>query len=354
MRSAFTYSKVVFALSVAALLVAASSSSFAAAPPSNAGVTTNASMKLPPVLVGVKRVVVLGDSITFAGRWVAYVETYLRTHVPDFNAEIIAVGLPSETVSGLSEEGHAGGSFPRPTVHERLERVLAATKPDVVVACYGMNCGIYHPLGDERFKKYQAGMELLRKRAADVGAKVVHLTPPVFDPEPIRNRVLPAGRTDYRQPYEGYDDVLAHYSDWLLSKRASADGSAGWDVVDVHGPMLKFLKEHRAADPKYRLAGDGVHPNDIGQWLIARALLTHWGAPAEVAAADDGDQLLAASPNGKEIFGLVFSRQNLLRDAWLTKTGHKRPGIKPGLPLEEAEAKAKEINAKIAALQTGK
>jgi lysophospholipase L1-like esterase len=350
MTSALTYLRPLLAIVAATLLVSFATSPSNAADAPAATAATSKSMKLPPVLVGAKRVVILGDSITHAGRWVAYVETYLRTHVPNFNCEIIAVGLPSETVSGLSEEGHAGGAFPRPTVHERLERVLAATKPDVVVACYGMNCGIYHPLGEERFKKYQEGMELLRKRAADVGAKVVHLTPAVFDAEPIRERTLPAGQTDYRRPYVGYDDVLAHYSDWLVSKRTSADGTAGWDVVDVHGPMLKFLKDHRAADPKYRLAGDGVHPNDIGQWLIARPLLVHWGAPAEVAAADDGDKLLAASKNGKEILALIITRQNLLRDAWLTKTGHKRPGIKPGLPLEEAEAKAKELNAKIAEL----
>lgn len=342
MRSALTYLRTLTLFFLIIGAVAPGPSSFAADPPS----TAIAPMKLPQALDGVKRVVVVGDSITFAGRWVAYVETYLLTHAPDFDAEFIAVGLPSETVSGLSEEGHAGGAFPRPTVHERLERVLAATKPDLVIACYGMNCGIYHPLGEERFKKYQEGMELLRKRAADIGARVVHLTPPVFDPEPIRAKVLPAGRNDYRAPYENYDDVLAHYSDWLVQKRAD-----GWDVVDVHGPMLAFLKEHRAADPKYRLAGDGVHPNEIGQWLIARPLLLHWGAPAEVAAADDGDKLLAAVPHGKEILALVIARQNLLRDAWLTKTGHKRPGIKAGLPLEEAEPKATAINEQIAKLR---
>lgn len=344
MRSAFTSFRNIVGMFAATLLLAAASSPAIAADDTAAA--------LHKSLAGVKRVVFLGDSITFAGKWIAYVETYLRTHDPDFAAEFIAVGLPSETVSGLSEEGHAGGAFPRPTVHERLERVLAATKPDLVVACYGMNCGIYHPLGEERFKKYQEGMELLRKRCAAVNARVLHLTPPVFDAEPIRERTLPAGQTDYRRPYVGYDDVLAHYSDWLVSKSKASGGEPAWDVVDVHGPMLKYLKEHRAADPKYRLAGDGVHPNDIGQWLIARPLLLHWGAPAaEIATADDGDKLLAASPNGAEILKLVFHRQNLLRDAWLTKTGHKRPGVKPGLPLEEAEAKAKELNEKIAALQ---
>ncbi|MDB5243432.1 MAG: family lipolytic protein, partial [Spirosoma sp.] len=33
--------------------------------------------------------------------------------------------------------------------------------------------------------------------------------------------------------------------------------------------------------------------------------------------------------------------------AWLTATGHKRPGVKVGLPLEEAKAKALELDAQI-------
>ena len=36
--------------------------------------------------------------------------------------------------------------IPRPDLHERLERVLTQTKPDLVFARYGMNDGIYLPL----------------------------------------------------------------------------------------------------------------------------------------------------------------------------------------------------------------
>src|SRR2546425_2764856 len=42
--------------------------------------------------------------------------------------EFLNLGLPSETVSGLSEEGHAGGQFPRPDLLERLARVLARSE----------------------------------------------------------------------------------------------------------------------------------------------------------------------------------------------------------------------------------
>ena len=52
-----------------------------------------------------------------------------------------------------------------------LDRVLARTKPDVVVLCYGMNDGIYYPFSEERFKKYQDGMTDVIDRVTKAGAK---------------------------------------------------------------------------------------------------------------------------------------------------------------------------------------
>ncbi len=57
-----------------------------------------------------------------------------------------------------------------------------------------MNDGIYYPFGEERFAKYRERMAHLREqRAAASGArKVLHLTPPVFDPVPIKGGEHPA------------------------------------------------------------------------------------------------------------------------------------------------------------------
>src|SRR5512137_1614041 len=104
------------------------------------------------------RVAFLGDSITYDGRWPCLVESALRATPQFADADIVNFGLPSETVSGLSEAGHAGGEFPRPCLHERLERVLAAFEPTLVLACYGMNDGIYLPPDQTRFKAFQNGI----------------------------------------------------------------------------------------------------------------------------------------------------------------------------------------------------
>src|SRR4028119_637531 len=74
------------------------------------------------IVPGIKRILFLGNSITWAGNYVNDIEAYLRVQYPKRQLEFINVGLSSETVSGLSEQGHADGSFPRPDLHERLAR----------------------------------------------------------------------------------------------------------------------------------------------------------------------------------------------------------------------------------------
>ena len=291
------------------------------------------------------RVVFVGDSITYSGQYIEYLETALRLLPSPPQCEFINVGLPSETVSGLSEPGHAGGAFPRPDLHERLERVLQQTKPAVVVACYGMNDGIYYPLGAERFQKFQDGMRWLHERVTQTGARIIHATPSMFDPLPIQARTLPAGRAEYSQPYEGYDEVLGAYSQWLLAQRAS-----GWEVVDIHGPMNQFVTEQRRRVPAFSLAGDGVHPNAVGQWLMARPLLFYLAGTVDWASSDDPQVVFRQRPHGLELLSLIQQRQRLLKDAWLTSIGHRRPGMGTGLPLTEAQAQAALLDARIAAM----
>ncbi len=291
---------------------------------------------------GARKVLVLGDSITYGGAWVEFTEAWLRLRFPDSEFELIDLGLPSETASGLSEDGHAGGSFPRPDVHERLGRALEQIRPDVVVACYGMNDGIYFPYSEERAERFKAGIRRLHGRAVEAGARVIHLTPPMFDSLPLAGRTLPDGRDKYPMPFEGYDDVLARYSEWLVGQK-----DQGWEVVDIHGPMRRFVDGRRRDDPKFTVAGDGVHPNTQGHWLMARELLRYLGAPASVFEADSPDALKAVSPRADEVLALVQQRQRSLKDSWLTTVGHIRPGMSKGKPLADATAEATMLMARI-------
>jgi len=70
----------------------------------------------------------------------------------------------------------------------------------------------------------------------------------------------------------------------------------------------------------------------------------------EAAKAPDVKAAIAVVPSSEQILKLVSQRQTMMKDAWLTATGHKRPEMKVGLPLEEAKAKAAEIEKQIRAL----
>lgn len=281
-------------------------------------------------LANVHRIVFLGDSITYSGQYVEFIEAYFVTRLPERRIEFLNLGLPSETVSGLSEDGHAGGQFPRPDLHGRLARVLEKTKPDLVIACYGMNDGIYLPFNEERSQKFKDGVVWLRERVSGSGAEILHVTPPTFD--------------EVKGGHPGYANTLDRYADWLIAQRA-----ASWDVVDLHGPMNRYLTERRQREPDFFLASDGVHCGETGHWIIAKQILLHLGAK-DLVNAEDAQAMLAVHPRGREILKLVQEKQRVLKDAWLNDTGHKRPGMNQGLPLAEARGKVAELDKQIGQL----
>ena len=292
--------------------------------------TTAEATKLPETITQAKRIAFLGDSITDAGHYISIIEYHLRMLRLKRMPELINLGLPSETCSGLSEPDHP---FPRPNVHERIDRALARVKPDVVVACYGMNDGIYYPFSKKRFLAYQDGVKKIITKVRKSGAKLILMTPPAFDPLPLKKKgkLRPAGSKKYAwfAIYAGYDDVLARYAKWVMTIRQ--DVSA---VIDLHTPVNKQLKAKRKSNPDYVMSGDGVHVNLDGHKVLARAILTKCG-------------IKVRSKTNSTVFKLISQRQSMLHAAWLSHVGHKRPGVKAGLPIKEAQQRAKVLEEKI-------
>ena len=298
-------------------------------------VACQAPQPMPDVLHG--RVLVLGDSITQDGRYVSVVEYELFKNYSGEDFDIISIGLSSETVSGLTEPDHP---YPRPNLHERLGRALEKIKPQTVFACYGMNDGIYHPQSDERFQAYKDGIQKLIADVQAVGARLVILTPPIFDPALAGDKVvdLDAPEFGYAHPYKGYNDVLADYADWLLHLDIS-----GVQVIDLNGPMLAYTQKQRESNPDFAFSKDGVHPQLAGHVLMAQLLLNGVGATCEA-----GDpQELAAKLEQHELFKFVHERRRMRSTAWLLDVGFIKPGNYKGLPVDEAEARAAEMRAKI-------
>ncbi|MDC0311732.1 DUF1080 domain-containing protein [bacterium] len=270
-------------------------------------------------------VLFLGDSITHAGHFISDIEAVIA----DENTTLINLGLPSETCTGLSEPEHP---FPRPNVHDRIYSALEKVNPDLVFACYGMNDGIYYPFSEKRFAAYQQGINGIIEKVEASGAKLILMTPPPFDPEPLRakGKLLPAGapKFSWKAIYENYDaDVIAKYSEWILEQRDRVDG-----VIDFREPVISFTTEKRKTTPDFTLSNDGVHVNAEGHKLLAKAILDALGY--------DAKKLDSIDP---AVIATIHKRQMLMHSAWLSHVGHTRPQMIPGLPLETAKIAAKLI-----------
>ena len=264
------------------------------------------------------RLAILGDSISYDGRWATRVEAALRATPELAAAEIVNLGLGSETVSGLSEAGHAGGKFPRPCLHERLPRILDAFKPTLVLACYGMNDGIYLPLDATRFRAFQEGILKLKTAVEKQGGKIIFITPPLHHadkPSDDPNR---------------YDAVLDGYGDWLVSRRAE-----GWQVIDIRPDLKQGVAAEKARNPSFIYAKDNVHPGEEGHQFIADSITRQLWPLLELAGAP--------TPPDAAALTILRNRSQLLKLAWLTHTRHTRPGVPAGLPLDKAEAEATKL-----------
>jgi lysophospholipase L1-like esterase len=261
----------------------------------------------------VPRVAILGDSITYGGRWATLVESALRETPAFSDAVIVNFGLGSETVSGLSENNHAGGKFPRPCLHERLNRILDSYQPTHVLACYGMNDGIYLPLDAARQKAYQDGMQRLKAAVEKRGANFVAITAPLYDAD------------HPSQDPQRYDAVLDAQAAWLLSQK-------DWQVIDVRPDLRTAVAQQKKNNPGFVFAGDKIHPGPQGHDFIAASIVKQlwpiWKLPGTPAMAH-GDAL-----------AILIQRNALLKHAWLSSTRHNRPGVPAGLPLAEAEKQA--------------
>ncbi len=273
-----------------------------------------------------ERTLWLGDSITQKGTYVTFVEYVLEKQFPTQKFDIISIGLSSETASGLSEKA---SPFPRPCVHERLRRALNLVKPTLVVACYGMNDGIYHPQDARRMKAFQKGIERLVADVQGSGAKLILLTPPPFDAVNLKN-TLPANAPDfsYMRAYSDYDSVLADYAKWEMTLSAP-----NIVVIDLHSAINDYLGKARQTNPKFSFVGDGIHPNAQGQLLMARTILPVLGA---TVSTDDLSQVLAQI-QADPLFDLITKQRESRSAAWLDYVGYTRGKTVKTASVDEAE-----------------
>ncbi len=297
--------------------------------------TENEKPKLP---LHNKKVLILGNSITQNGKYVDFLEYYLRKNYPKKTLNIISIGLSSETVSGDSEANHP---FSRPCVHSRLDKALELTKPDLVLACYGMNDGIFSKKDSTRFDNYQKGILKLIRKVEATGAELILLTPTPFDPDPIKERIaLENEPQSYQHPYYNYGGVLMDYTAWLNSLYANK-------VIDLNGYLTKQLIALKTLKPDSTFITDAVHPNEVGHFYMAKKILADIYPNISIGSPVSEIEKLKSD----SLFILSSKRRKIRSKGWLDYVGYIRKDTVHSDDVQTTIKRVKELDLVIAEIQ---
>jgi lysophospholipase L1-like esterase len=208
-------------------------------------------------------VVFYGDSITAQDLYTQWIELYTVTRFPGMRVHFFGAGVGGDRVSG------GGGG----DVDLRLSRDVFSHHPSVITIMLGMNDGGYHPTNSDTENKYVKGYEHILNSFHDMtpNARVVVLGPSPFD-EITRPPSFPGG----------YNSVMRHFAD--LDQNLAQEHSD--DFINLNPPVQTLIGNAQASDPMFArfILPDRVHPEPIGHWAMAEAILKAWNAPSLVSS----------------------------------------------------------------------
>lgn len=290
----------------------------------------------------IRNILVLGDSISHNGIYVNLLELAFRRK--GRNISLINIGLSGETASGLSEPNHP--LCLRPCVYNRAPSAISKIPADTVIVSYGMNDGIFQPLSASLLRAHQAGMERLLRLLEENGKQVIVLTTQYFDSRSAAacgTKLNPDGMAapySYMSPYRFYENTVSVFAGWDLSLEEKFPHVK---VVNIHTALKSYYREKRIANPGF-VEGDGIHPALAGHAVIAGAILQKvWGE----SLPQDLAETYETSPAAK----LTAEKNGLLSCAYRAFCGFHADYIQEkALPLEEAKAKADELEKELSLL----
>jgi lysophospholipase L1-like esterase len=231
------------------------------------------------------RVVFYGDSITQEGGYGRFVEEYVRTRFPRWDARFYNAGVGGDTVRG----GWAG------PVDVRLERDVVASRPTVVTIMLGMNDGGYRPFDPATLAAFGEGYRAIvaKLRRSLPGVRLTFIRSSPFDDVSRPPQFAP-----------GYDDVLRRLGCYVTALGAGEKAT----VADFRDPVNDGIAAVRKENPDLarQVVPDRVHPGPAGHTVMGAALLRAWNAPALVSrvAIDAATPALVAAEN-TEVSGLA-------------------------------------------------
>jgi lysophospholipase L1-like esterase len=284
-----------------------------------------------------ERILFLGDSITQDGQYVSFIEYYFNSLFPDNKFDIISIGLSSETVSGLTEKSNP---YRRPCLFDRLDFALNEIKPSIVIACYGMNDGIYHPQSKERLKAFESGIMKLISRVQQDKIKLILITPPMFDTLSAKFKPIGENEPDYgfATPYHLYNNVLGDYASFQMKLSIP-----NVTVIDLHTTMTDYVLRQRNAIPNFSFSKDGIHPGTVGHLFMAQQFMKGIGVEIKNDTLNSELKRIKAD----SLFTLVNQHRSKRSNGWLSYIGFTLEKTVKTDEIDSTENEAAILQAKI-------
>lgn len=205
----------------------------------------------------------MGDSITATkDGYVQMLQDYVDLNHPGLELTFLNWGKSSETITGLAEKEHPG---PRPYLFNRLDNLLLTKPVDIILFCYGVNCGIYGKQSQTLFDSYTIGLYSFLEKIKQKGLKTILLTPTPLVLEVLNDTETLSSDEDnygYQNPYPKYqEEVLQRFREIVLN--SSHDTILG--KIDIQTPLLRYKNKCYSDDP--------IHPNKNGHQLITNTII---------------------------------------------------------------------------------
>jgi len=233
------------------------------------------------------KVVFWGDSITDNAFYTRTIEKYVRGRYPSMKVDFVNLGWGGDNTSTV----------------RRMERDLLPINPTLVFIDLGMNDGGYKPYEDRTGDAYIAGMtqlvDLIRTKTS---ARIILITPTPYEP---------GVRTDdqARKLDAFYPQTIRKISDRLV---AFAKEKA-IPVVDLNAAYAKTVAKIKAGAPSFKFTGDSIHPNAVGQALMAFLILKGIGADGRILdLAIDAKAGKVVRSEGQTVTELTKSKDGLV------------------------------------------
>ncbi len=217
------------------------------------------------------RVAFLGDSITHAGRAVAYIQKYYLEHFPERKVKLYNCGIGGDTAAGCIG---------------RLDYSLDMCRPTEAVVMFGVNdlhAGYYRP---DATPEQRAQNLAIRRRHTENMKKLVR---------GLSERGLPVtfcsgvGRDGFTPGEIGETESAAGMSEALAlaydENRQAITGAK--NTVDYRTPFQALQKACAERGLPSLFQPDRTHPNNIGQEIMARIFLAGQGLPVLLPTAED-------------------------------------------------------------------